>query len=329
MKNFQELIVELNKFEKDNVKRSRAHMIKQMGHSEYKRMGLTKDDPLKAFDKVNAKLRSNPNNPNLSPRREAENVIKKFQDVEPGQKGAGNRVDPRTGKVSQYDVTKVRHDELRGVSKKKTADIQKLYKGMGDKMKSDLYKNIGGSQNRRLYQPPFAGTELERAARNLDMFPKTKLGSPTTANIPKGKIPEPPKPARRPDGKPFNMADPGQRKEFLKQKLKPPTTFKPPKGSVGAMRNVYKAKPLYKKVLTKIKNPKLALGAAAVTAGIAGIQALRKRAMKEDAMAAPTNNVGGGQIAGTVEAGDNPPVKKKKRYIYGGRGSRKMWMNNK
>ena len=27
----------------------------------------------------------------------------------------------------------------------------------------------------------------------------------------------------------------------------------------------------------------------------------------------PTNNVGGGQIAGTVEAGDNPPVKKKKK----------------
>ena len=50
---------------------------------------------------------------------------------------------------------------------------------------------------------------------------------------------------------------------------------------------------------------------------------------KEEAMAAPTNNVGGGQIAGTVEAGDNPPVKKKKRYIYGGTGSRKMWMNNK
>ena len=50
---------------------------------------------------------------------------------------------------------------------------------------------------------------------------------------------------------------------------------------------------------------------------------------------APTNNVGGGQIAGTVEAGDDPPVtplgtlKKKKRYIYGGTGSRKMWMNNK
>ena len=47
--------------------------------------------------------------------------------------------------------------------------------------------------------------------------------------------------------------------------------------------------------------------------------------------AAPTNNVGGGQIAGTVEAGDDPPKKKKKKktYAYGGRGSRKMWMNNK
>ena len=43
------------------------------------------------------------------------------------------------------------------------------------------------------------------------------------------------------------------------------------------------------------------------------------------------NSVGGGQIAGTVEAGDDPPKKKKKKktYAYGGRGSRKMWMNNK
>ena len=37
-----------------------------------------------------------------------------------------------------------------------------------------------------------------------------------------------------------------------------------------------------------------------------------------------TNNVGGGKIAGTVEAGDDPPVKKKKRYIYQ-KGLRKMW----
>jgi hypothetical protein len=41
----------------------------------------------------------------------------------------------------------------------------------------------------------------------------------------------------------------------------------------------------------------------------------------------PTNNVGGGKIAGTVEAGDDPPVRKKKKYIYQ-KGLRKMWKPN-
>ena len=44
---------------------------------------------------------------------------------------------------------------------------------------------------------------------------------------------------------------------------------------------------------------------------------------------APTNNVGSGQIAGTVEAGDDPPVskkKQKKQYWAGGRGARRQWM---
>ena len=37
------------------------------------------------------------------------------------------------------------------------------------------------------------------------------------------------------------------------------------------------------------------------------------------------NNVGDGKIAGTVEAGDDPP-KKKKIYVFGGKGSRKLWL---
>ena len=53
------------------------------------------------------------------------------------------------------------------------------------------------------------------------------------------------------------------------------------------------------------------------------------KTLREENIAAPTNNVGGGQIAGTREAGDDPPVKKKKKFIYGGRGSRKMWLANK
>ena len=51
------------------------------------------------------------------------------------------------------------------------------------------------------------------------------------------------------------------------------------------------------------------------------------RNLREQAvMAAPTNSVGSGKIAGTKEAGDDPPVKKKKKYIDGGHGSRRMWM---
>lgn len=42
---------------------------------------------------------------------------------------------------------------------------------------------------------------------------------------------------------------------------------------------------------------------------------------------APTTNVGGGQIAGTSEAGDDPPVyKKNKKYLYLGTNSRKPWI---
>ena len=49
----------------------------------------------------------------------------------------------------------------------------------------------------------------------------------------------------------------------------------------------------------------------------------------EDATAIPTNNISGGKIAGSVEAGDDPPVrkKKKKNYAYGGHGSRRVWLD--
>ena len=50
-----------------------------------------------------------------------------------------------------------------------------------------------------------------------------------------------------------------------------------------------------------------------------------KQFMDEDA---PINNVGGGQIAGTKEAGDDPPVRKKKKKIYLGMGSRVQWLRN-
>ena len=45
------------------------------------------------------------------------------------------------------------------------------------------------------------------------------------------------------------------------------------------------------------------------------------RALNEEV---PTNSLAGGKIAGTVEAGDDPPVRKKKKYIYM-KGVRKNW----
>ena len=46
--------------------------------------------------------------------------------------------------------------------------------------------------------------------------------------------------------------------------------------------------------------------------------------LREDASSLPTNNVSSGNIAGTVEAGDDPPVKPRKKYIYM-KGVRKTW----
>ena len=48
------------------------------------------------------------------------------------------------------------------------------------------------------------------------------------------------------------------------------------------------------------------------------------RSLKEEAVATPTNNVGSGNIAGTSEAGDDPPVRKRKGYIFH-KNSRKLW----
>ena len=52
----------------------------------------------------------------------------------------------------------------------------------------------------------------------------------------------------------------------------------------------------------------------------------KRKPYKEEMSMGPTNNVGDGKIAGTVQAGDDHPVRKKKKYIYAGRGSRKNWM---
>ena len=55
------------------------------------------------------------------------------------------------------------------------------------------------------------------------------------------------------------------------------------------------------------------------------------RSLKEEiaGAAAPTNSMAGGKIAGSTEAGDPPPVnKKKKKNIYLGKLSRTSWLRD-
>ena len=66
------------------------------------------------------------------------------------------------------------------------------------------------------------------------------------------------------------------------------------------------------KLIDKINNPNY-------------LEKVRRNVRKEEVAIA--NNASGDNIAGLPP--DDPPVRRKKRYIYGGTGSRKMWMNNK
>ena len=66
------------------------------------------------------------------------------------------------------------------------------------------------------------------------------------------------------------------------------------------------------KLIDKINNPNY-------------LEKVRRNVRKEEVAIA--NNASSGAIAGLPP--DQPPMRKKKRYIYGGTGSRKMWMNNK
>lgn len=50
------------------------------------------------------------------------------------------------------------------------------------------------------------------------------------------------------------------------------------------------------------------------------------RYLKEEG--GPTVSLGAGQIAGTKEAGDDPPVRKGKKYIYG-KGFRVNWLQKR
>ena len=191
MKTYKEFITELNKFEKFLLKQG-VKAIKKLNPRQ----------PLKSIKKsaerTTKKLRSDVNNPFVSPRREAENLVKQYQNTVPGQKGA-NVMKTKSGSYVNYDPTRVRQGDdmgtaavgafsMRGQSKKAIRDMDKNLKSLGKKSDNarSILKNTG-DQHSAIYKAP--AYKVNPTDEKIDMiFTKNILGAPTTKNVPKHEI---------------------------------------------------------------------------------------------------------------------------------------------
>ena len=193
MKTYKEFIAELNKFERFLFKQG-VKAIKK----------LNPRVPLKTVKKdalrTTKGLRSDIDNPFVSPRRGAENLLKKFQRTIPGQKGE-NIMKTKSGSYINYDPTRVRQGDdvgsaalgtftMRGQSKKAVRNMDKNLMQYGKKSENarSILKNTG-DQHSAIYKAP--NFRYNQSDKRIDsLFPKNRLGAPTTTNIPKGSIPD-------------------------------------------------------------------------------------------------------------------------------------------
>ena len=144
-------------------------------------------------------LRSDADNPFVSPRREAENLVKQYQDTVPGQKGK-NIMKTKLGKFINYDPTRVRQGDdvtaasgaftMRGQSKAANRFMDKQLKAAGKAGEDGrtIIKNVGDQHSAIYKAPGFKGNPTD--AKIDSLFKKNVLGAPTTTNIPKGAVPD-------------------------------------------------------------------------------------------------------------------------------------------
>ena len=148
MKTYKEFITELNKLEKFILKKGIQAIQKFNPGQTYKSIK-------KSALRTTKSMRSDPDNPFVSPRREAENLVKRFQNTVPGQKGQ-NIIKTKGGKYINYDPTRVRQGDditsaagaftMRGQSKKANRAMDKALKTVGsegkDGRKYIVYENF-------------------------------------------------------------------------------------------------------------------------------------------------------------------------------------------
>ena len=204
MKTYKEFITELNKFERFLLKQG-IKAIKKLNPRQS--LKSIKQSALR----TTRGMRSDADNPFVSPRREAENLVKQFQKTVPGQKGVNiMKLKDKTGKPKyvEYDPTRVRQGDspqakvtgaaqsMRGMSKKALRGMDKDLKDMGKRFgvkqeaenARSILKNTG-DQHSAIYKAP--AYKVNPTDKKIDsVYPKNKLGAPTTENLPKGAVPD-------------------------------------------------------------------------------------------------------------------------------------------
>ena len=236
---FKKFISEANRYEKEYAK-SVAKNMRAAGvpESEIKKQLMLRQKEL------THKMRNDPNNPFLSPKREAENAVRDYQKKTKGLKG--ENIAFKDGKPVQYNPTTARQKASQGIKGSKKS----LYEPTKITSKSSKFRLTPTSQSART---SIDGTMRALHQSNYPMtmgntpFSDLKGGKYTTANIPKGKIPNPP----------FKM--PKVKTSYVKPLVK----------SKGFTKGIIKS---LSKMGTKGRLAALAIGATA-----AGISALRGR----------------------------------------------------
>ena len=192
MKTYKEFITELNKFEKFLLKKGIKAIQKFNPGQTYKSIK-------KSALRTTRGMRSDADNPFVSPRREAENLVKQFQKTVPGQKGA-NVMKTKGGKYINYDPTRVRQGDdvtaatgaftMRGQSKAANRFMDKQLKAAGKAGEDGrtIIKNVGDQHSAIYKAPGFKGNPTD--AKIDSTFNKNVLGAPTTTNLPKGAVPD-------------------------------------------------------------------------------------------------------------------------------------------
>ena len=178
MKTYKEFITELNKFEKFLVKKSL---------NTFKGYPISKK-VAKQFKDLTVRLRGDVDNPFVSPRRGAENFLRRFQKQTTGPGENLLRTSNKGVKyINQSDApieTALRQTDMRGSSKKLNRNIERGANLAGDTNTKTVIQNTGDQHSQIYKAPQYKFSDSDKKID--DLFTKNKLGAPTTENLPFG-----------------------------------------------------------------------------------------------------------------------------------------------